>query len=125
MPQYEQHTAQAEHNENFLNFLTEQSKQTEYSDWYVTVAFYTALHHFEAALSVKPSAGFDHSPNHVTRNNIIKTTFKTLYPPYAILYQMSRIARYECHAPDSHDWNNAKTNLTGVKTACEAITGNN
>ena len=125
MPQYEQHTAQAEHNENFMNFLTEQGKQTEYSDWYVTVAFYTALHHFEAVLSTDTVTGVSHSPNHTARNRTMKTVFGKLYRPYLALYEMSRIARYECHAPDSHDWNNAKTNLDGVKTECKAITGNN
>jgi len=101
----------------------EQNKQVEYSDWYVTVAFYTALHYFEAVLSVKPAADFDHSPNHVARNKIMKIEFGTIYNHYSILYRTSRIARYECHAPDSYDWNDANTYLAGVKKECEALIG--
>jgi hypothetical protein len=124
MPRYEQHTAQAEHNEIFLNFLTGQGKQTEYSDWYVTVAFYAALHHFEAVLSVTPEAGFDHSPNHVTRNRTIKTVFVNLYRPYVVLYEMSRTARYDCHAPSTHNWADAEVYLDDVKKECEALVRN-
>jgi hypothetical protein len=120
MPQYDQHTAQAEHNKKLLAFFTEQGKQKEYSDWYVTVAFYTALHYFEAVLSVKPTTDFDHSPNHAVRNKIMKIEFGTIYNHYAILYRTSRIARYECHAPDSYAWNDADAYLASVKKECEA-----
>ena len=121
MPQYEQHTAQAAHNKKLLDFLAEHGKQAEYGDWYVTVAFYAALHHFEAVLSVTPEAGFDHSPDHVTRNRVMKTAFRTIYRPYAALYRMSRTARYDCHAPDSHSWSIAETHLASVKRECEAL----
>jgi len=123
MPSYDQHTAQAEHNKLFLDFLREHGKQVEYGDWYVTVAFYTALHCFEAVLSVKPADGLDHSPNHVARNRIIKTAFGRLYPSYSVLYQTSRVARYDCHAPSSLNWVEAEKYLDIVKKGCEALVG--
>jgi len=121
MPQYGQHKAQAEHNKKLLNFFKEQSKQSEYSDWYVTIAFYAALHYFEAVISMKPVNGLSHSRNHAVRNRVIKTTFKGLYQPYATLYERSRAARYDCHIPGKHDWTRAENLLGEVKKECDAL----
>jgi hypothetical protein len=48
MPTDEQHITQAQHNASVLTFLTQQEKQEELSDWFTTIAFYSALHFVEA-----------------------------------------------------------------------------
>jgi len=121
MPQYKQHRAQAEHNKKLLSHLTEQGKQSEYGDWYITVAFYAALHYFEAVISVKPVNELSHSRNHAVRNRVMLTTFGALYRPYAVLYRLSRSARYDCHAPDKHDWRQAENLLNEVKKECDVL----
>jgi len=126
MPTLEQHTIQAEHNEEMLKFMTQQKQQAYFSDWCITIAFYTALHSFEAVIAAnKPTirsgvtnAAVEHSPSHYARNEIMKSLFNNIHRPYAALYRMSRIARYDCHAPNSHNWADAEVFLGDVKNEC-------
>jgi hypothetical protein len=46
MPSRDKHTGQAAHNRELLSFIGSQGKQSQFSDWYVTIAFYAALHYF-------------------------------------------------------------------------------
>jgi len=139
MPSQERHMKQSGHNCELLRFLGSQSKQSEFSDWYVTIAFYTALHYFEAMLAAaKPFVtvgglcmSIEHSgalsllyvkhSEHQIRKKLIKTNFPQIYNPYINLYEMSRTARYECHAPVAHNWVDAEFYLDGVKAGCEAL----
>jgi len=139
MPPREKHTKQAGHNCELLRFMGGQNKQTEFSDWYVTIAFYAALHYFEAMLSaVKPSVtvgglrmSIEHSgalsalyikhSEHQIRKKLIKANFPRLYNPYISLYEMSRTARYDCHAPAAHNWADAEFYLDDVKMGCETL----
>ena len=50
MPSSEQHDFQAKHNQELLDFLESSNKRDGFRDWYVTIAFYTAVLHFEAIL---------------------------------------------------------------------------
>jgi len=139
MPSQEKHTEQAAHNCEMLRVIGSQNKQTDFSDWYVTIAFYAALHYFEAMLfAAKPSVtagglrmSIEHSgtlsvlyvkhSEHQIRKKLIKTNFQQIYNPYINLYEMSRAARYDCHAPTAHNWEKAEIFLDGVKTGCEAL----
>jgi len=122
MPTHEQHIAQAEHNENTLVFWSKQDKQAEFSDWYVTISFYASLHYFEAMIAIaKPTTAggiIEHSPDHRTRNSTMRTDFNRIYGKYARLYQMSKVARYNCHIPNSHKWPLAEKYLADVKNEC-------
>ena len=50
MPESALHLAQAKHNEELLAFLDVHDKTEYFRDWYMTVAFYAALHYVEAIL---------------------------------------------------------------------------
>jgi len=138
MPTDRQHAQQAKHNIELLHSFAQRSEQVKYSDWYVTVAFYAALHYFEGMLfSVKPvipSAGgvaVEHShvlrrrynthSEHHARDKVMCSDFQPIYTPYSMLYRMSRTARYNCHAPGKHDWARAESLLDEVKKECKAL----
>jgi D-alanyl-D-alanine dipeptidase len=140
MPIYSQHTEQAEHNRELLRFFVQQDEQVKFSDWYVTVAFYSALHYFEAMLfSVKPvvpagGVAVEHSDalcgvyraysTHRARDLAMRSLFQQIYAPYSALYRMSRTARYNCYMPGKHDWKRAETLLDSVKKECETLIRN-
>ena len=142
MPTYQKHMEQAEHNGELLEFIGRDGAQTRFSDWYVTVVFYTALHYFEAMLfKVKPSVQFgtlsatvEHSGSlstfyvkhseHQIRKKLMRTNFPQIYNPYRTLYEMSRTARYDCHTPSTHNWADAEAYLDDVKRECETLVGN-
>jgi hypothetical protein len=142
MPSYEQHIMQAEHNEDMLRFIGSHNKQTCFSDWYVTTAFYAGVHFFEAViastkLTVPAGVGggfkitVEHTSEicgywkifseHYIRNKVMKAQYKQLHFQFASLYEMSRTARYGCHAPNSHDWHQAEIYLSAVKEECEKV----
>jgi hypothetical protein len=119
MPSFDQHTTQAEHNKELLAFIWQHNKQAHFSDWCVTIAFYAALHYFEAALFVvKPITHGEHCSNHTQRNDLIKTGYGQLYLPYISLYKMSRAARYNCNASNSYSWARTEIFLENVKQEC-------
>jgi hypothetical protein len=138
MPSYNKHIEQTAHNGELLRFIGDQNKQTYFSDWYVTIVFYTALHCFEAMLfRVKPVVQFgtlnvriEHSGSlstlypknseHQIRKRLLKDSFPQISVPYLTLYEMSRAARYECHATNTHNWVDAEMYLQDVKTLCDA-----
>jgi hypothetical protein len=140
MPTYIRHREQAEHNKALLTFFVRQNAEERFSDWYVTVAFYAALHCFEAMLfarkPVVPAGGaaVEHSGDlrdaygtyseHRLRSLVMCSDFQQIYTPYSLLYRMSRTARYNCHTPSKHDWKRAERLLDEVKTKCEALAGN-
>ncbi len=48
MPTDQQHITQALHNSSVLWLFSQHEKQAEFSDWFATIAFYSALHFIEA-----------------------------------------------------------------------------
>lgn len=133
MPSNNQHLAQAAHNEGLLAYLRQQAQHIEYGDWYVTVAFYTAVHYIEALLySIKPvvkdSVAVSHSfdarkafnlpTDHRAREQMLKRGFHNLYERYEDLYQLSQAAKYNCHIPSKFDWGWAVSLLELVKAEC-------
>ena len=133
MPSNIQHTAQAAHNERLLLHLRQQAIHAEYGDWYVTVAFYAAIHHVEAMLFTKKQLVRDtvikHSTDvrkilgslsdHGAREWLLRRVFRNLYDPYMNLYQLSQVAKYACHVPNESDWSVAVSLLERMKVECE------
>jgi hypothetical protein len=98
--------------------------EIKFADWYVTIAFYTAVHYIEAMLSlVKPNickiGTIYHSKDHTDREKIIKAKFNRVYLPYSSLYQYSRVARYENYDIDMSIRTDAKKRLDDLKKECE------
>jgi hypothetical protein len=48
MPSFDNHFNQAVHNANLISAIVASNLQDEYSDWYATVSFYSAVHYLEA-----------------------------------------------------------------------------
>ena len=90
MPDVAVHSRQAKHNEAFLTEFN--LAQTTYSDWAVTVMFYTALHLIEAYLATQGL----HPTDHWVRENYLTriTALKPIYRPYRELRHYSEKARY-------------------------------
>jgi len=104
MASQEQHKIQAKHNQDLLDFFEKTPGGDEFDDWYVTVAFYTALHHFEAILPAvaskinnKRKMGFvlEHYDTHAERSFAMQIIFYDVYIPYSSLYKRSKMAKYK------------------------------
>jgi len=135
MPTSDQHLAQAAHNEGLLALLRQQARHLEYGDWYVTVAFYTAIHHIEDMLYViKPKTRgsiikhssdvrkiFPYMSDHSARGWLLKCGFHNLYDPYTDIYQLSQTAKYNCHSPSESDWSRTVSLLENIKAECKII----
>lgn len=92
MPSTEEHIKKYNENKKLLE-TNLNIKKCNFYNWIVTVSFYAALHLVEAKLAEK---GFD-SRDHLGRNNNIArfNQFKAIRNEYKILYDKSRIARYD------------------------------
>jgi len=137
MPSSDQHTKQATHNEGLLSLLQQQARHIEYGDWFVTVAFYAALHRIEAMLYTKKyvvrGSAVRHSSDarkiwgslsdHGARELLMKQVFSALYDPYVTLYEMSQIAKYSCHLHSEFDWSRAVSLLELIKKMCDLVCG--
>jgi hypothetical protein len=138
MPTHDRHAAQAAHNDDLLGAFAASSMHTGFGDWYVTISFYSAVHHFEAMLDrLKPqvtaggcSVRAEHSEDlcriyctsspHRVRSQMIKENqmFDSFSFEFNMLYKNSRTARYECHAFGEHDWKSAARYLAAVRRGC-------
>lgn len=137
MPSDAKHLDQANHNEDLLSHLSDVSKQSIFSDWYVTVAFYTALHYVEAIIFKKRSfainktmsvkgkhssdykAAINTTSEHHVRSILLynnQDVFANISAPYGDLYELSRTARYDCHDTPNNDYIDAERNLSEIKS---------
>ena len=137
MSSSDQHLAQAAHNEGLLALLRQQARHMEYGDWYVTIAFYAAIHRIEAMLyvikpvmrgsAIKHSSDvrkkFSYMTDHSARGWLLKCGFHNLYDPYTDIYQMSQTAKYNCHSPSEFDWSRAVSLLELIKKMCDLVCG--
>lgn len=90
------HEQQARHNYKLLKQLT-----SEYRDWQITLAFYTALHVIDCELEKKASCwkskymsqGIDFGW-YAARNQAINYNFQDIYSNYRMLMEKSRAMRY-------------------------------
>lgn len=92
MPASQDHVALAKKNRSALEYL--RLKIDDYPEWVVTVAFYEALHHIEAAMACDTS--IQRTSGHKERHDAIRNhkEFKKIYAPYKNLFDASCIARY-------------------------------
>ena len=142
MPSHARHDRQAIHNEELLHLLKDQNLTKEFSDWFVTVAFYSGVHLFESFLAKynktllvdRVKIECDHSDklcrfyntnsgHHVRKRLMLdnKNIFKDIYNPYQNLYEMSRVARYDCNAPYEHSYGYSEFYLNEVKTGFKKL----
>jgi hypothetical protein len=142
MPEAAKHLKQANHNEELIQLISSQKKEAYFSDWYVTVAFYTSLHYIETiifnkrvfninkSMTVKGKHSSDFKTaigtgsEHVVRSKLIyhnPEIFDKIYIPYGNLHEMSRTARYDCHETPSNEFIDAEECLADVKKAFQEI----
>lgn len=87
------HLKQWKHNRDFLPLIP-----ADFTDWLITVTFYTALHAVDALLAA------DNVPrltNHQARNAVLRETnaYEKIWRNYRPLYDLSQSVRYLA-APD-------------------------
>lgn len=93
MPSHEQHLKQAKHNQELIGFIETNGGADRFCDWCVTIAFYSALHYFEAILPViapklnkNRRQGFilEHYDVHIDRQIAMRMVFEDIYVPYIV-----------------------------------------
>ncbi len=90
MPSEVAHIAQARGNARFRS--TFDLATTQYPDWAITTAFYTALHLLEALFARQGL----HCHKHEVRNKEASIRLQAIAPDYMLLYNESLRARYSC-----------------------------
>ena len=92
------HEQQAKHNYSLLKDLQEEEK---FQDWQLTIAFYTALHIIDCALTTENpewrriySEGGDPAGWHAVRKKCINSLFRDIFKNYRFLEEKSQLARY-------------------------------
>jgi len=127
MASREQHQKQAKHNQKLLDLLGEIKGEDRFDDWYITVAFYTALHHFESILPVvapklnkNRKQGFvrEHYGFHTERVIAMQMEFMDILTPYTPLYNRSRAAKYCKYETTSIMKSLSKRHLAEVIVEC-------
>lgn len=108
MPTKAEHLKQAEKNEKLAEDLL---KDGVYSDWGITVLFYSALHYVEAALA---SLNI-HSEDHGDRTVNIVRYFRDINTEYGILCNLSLDVRYDPSPISTLDIAEARKNFDAVK----------
>lgn len=109
MPDKNAHIKRAESNFSFLNLI----KNSDYSDWKVTVAFYTALHIINAYI-------FDKTGNHYRTHKMVEKVTnpnnpmsickldETTYAVYQSLSGLSKRSRYMVHEKSANKTNDER-----------------
>jgi len=128
MPSEKLHIAQASHN---LSFLESFYSSYNYSDWSITVAFYSSIHIVEGAICFKKKIKYlgkdlevshsDQLPgaikkagltvpenllsasHHSLRGLIVNENFIEIREQYNLLYSNSRTARYRQYSWQKHE----------------------
>ncbi len=92
MPSTEEHIKKYNENRELLD-TNLNIENCNFYNWIVTVSFYAALHLVEAKLAEN---GID-SPDHFARGNNVErfSQFRDIRNQYKVLYDRSRIARYD------------------------------
>jgi len=90
MPTQSEHKQKSDHNEKFYNEVN--NNFTDYMDWKIISIFYSAVHLVDmyAAKSFQK-----HLWNHRTRNDFVYKFLYLIRDEYDLLYQKSRIVRYD------------------------------
>lgn len=91
MPDQAAHRAQAQHNQGFIEKITD-----EFADWMAIAAFYKAVHLVEMLRAVDGQ----HSRGHHGRRRYLETEHPEISVEYFPLYNFSIQARYYCRKID-------------------------
>jgi hypothetical protein len=102
-----EHRKQAIHNQAFLDAIDARA----FPDWFVTAAFYKAVHLVEVLFRRKGHP----SGNHNRRNQQLKRHYQSVWRDYRPLYDLSRKARYWCVAITPPQVQKAKTRLARLE----------
>lgn len=88
------HLRQWKHNRDFLSTIA-----FPYTDWIVTVAFYTALHAVDALLAAE---GVKRVTDHRSRNGVLMDTnrYQKIWKLFSPLYNLSQTVRYLANPAD-------------------------
>ena len=103
MPSADEHQENYLHNKKLLN--SELFRQEgEYSDWFVTILFYEAVHLIERELAKHSLMPFHSSDHNVRMGWVSKTAWlNKIIAEYSTLYNQSIRARYKCAKFSSQD----------------------
>jgi len=133
MPTQDRHVAQAAHNNEMLIFIDTYDSSDSFRDWYTTVSYYTALHHFEAILPIvvpeinkhrTKSLLETHYYGHEERLKAMADyEFVDIYRPYSSLHKFSKAARYNNFDTTRFTKTLVKKYLTDVEIACKKVKG--
>ena len=112
MPPKDKHLAQAKHNEDLILKLD----LNVFSDWAMTLYFYTALHHVDAFCAAKLNY---HPGSHGIRDQDVASIpdLQPIEENYMALKSLSTNARYYCARFKLHELARARTDeLEKIKT---------
>src|SRR5205823_5242438 len=110
MPSAQQHEDQRDHNKRLL--AEPVLAGTAYLDWQVTVTFYAAVHHVEAALALRGV----YPMSHKERRDAVRRNWRTVFKTYDTLYQRSCWARYECYQIQPQHVAEARAALAAIES---------
>ncbi|MDH6304657.1 hypothetical protein M2459_001393 [Parabacteroides sp. PF5-5] len=120
------HVEHAAHNEKVCNYL---KKSPQYSDWVITVAFYSAMHYirhlivpqkiegstyndFEEIFKLKKSPG---DGRHGFQKTYVAIHHMDIYHDYSKLHEMSEFSRYHTYEYTREDSKKACEYLENIK----------
>jgi hypothetical protein len=121
--------ARFEHNKALLAFLETHEADSGFSDWFVTGAFYAAVHRVEAMFTVvKPHIKgrfgtitvIEHCAGHRERSAVIGRCFERIHGAYTTLYGYSRIAKFRNYITIPIGSKSAKELLQNIEDMCDA-----
>lgn len=93
MPLHDSHFEKSKEN---LITLKQLSSHKESKDWFITIAFYSALHLVEAMLSLQNRLKSNtlHCFSHTIRKDVLSAAYPKIWKKYRPLYDASLAARY-------------------------------
>jgi len=122
MPNASEHLAKVRSNKSVLDHFGD-AGSTKFSDWYVTVVYYTAMHCVEAIFDQEKSW---HTLTHKERDEKLLKHFPALdmefKRAYWRLYQQSREARYMSNRKiqiGNHECEEALKSLAIIENECK------
>ena len=90
------HAQKSRHNHNTYRYL--KHKNPRYADWEVILLFYSACKLIDAYFIIHEGRKPRH---HLERNTMVEDYLPEISGEYSILYDLSRIARYDRDLPTS------------------------
>ena len=113
MPSTDKHREQYLHNKNLLTDDVF-SDGDDFTDWYITVIFYSAVHLVEQEISKHNIDPGSHEARFKWMNR--DTSLKMVSNEYNILYWASRRARYDCVTFTKKDVESIRSNFEKIES---------